>query len=113
MGIECFRVQFPKGMDANEYALKTQPATKSAGRALDRRGVDGQRAAASGRAQVPVIVASHRCSEPTRSQSTAKEEIIEEPSRRSQQLKKTVTEPVRAPPQQPQRAFSLAVDAVP
>ena len=22
MGIECFRVQFPKGMDANEYALK-------------------------------------------------------------------------------------------
>ena len=22
MGIECFRVVFPKGMDANEYALK-------------------------------------------------------------------------------------------
>jgi DNA primase catalytic core len=29
MGIECFRVQFPKNMDANEYALKTQPATKA------------------------------------------------------------------------------------
>ena len=29
MGIECFRVQFPKGMDANEYALKMQPAAKS------------------------------------------------------------------------------------
>jgi len=29
MGIECFRVQFPKGMDANEYALKVQPAAKS------------------------------------------------------------------------------------
>ncbi|MFG6443320.1 CHC2 zinc finger domain-containing protein [Roseateles sp. LKC17W] len=28
-GIECFRVQFPKGMDANEYALKVQPASKS------------------------------------------------------------------------------------
>jgi DNA primase len=28
-GIECFRVQFPKGMDANEYALKVQPAAKS------------------------------------------------------------------------------------
>ena len=31
VGIECFRVQFPKGMDTNEYALKVQPATKSLG----------------------------------------------------------------------------------
>ncbi len=30
-GIECFRVQFPKGMDANSYALKVQPATKALG----------------------------------------------------------------------------------
>lgn len=28
-GIEAWRVQFPKGMDANEYALKLQPAAKS------------------------------------------------------------------------------------
>ena len=48
MGIECFRVQFPKGMDANEYALMTQPATKALGVLVDRHGVDGQRAAASG-----------------------------------------------------------------
>jgi DNA primase len=30
-GMECFRIQFPKGMDANEYALKVQPAAKSLG----------------------------------------------------------------------------------
>ena len=30
-GIECFRVLFPKGMDANEYALKVGPAEKSLG----------------------------------------------------------------------------------
>jgi DNA primase catalytic core len=30
-GIECFRIQFPKGMDANQYALKVQPASKSLG----------------------------------------------------------------------------------
>ena len=30
-GIECYRIQFPKGMDANEYALKVTPATKSLG----------------------------------------------------------------------------------
>ena len=36
MGIECFRVEFPKGMDANEYALKVQPAAKSLGVLLNR-----------------------------------------------------------------------------
>ncbi len=30
-GIECYRVQFPKGMDANEYACKVTPADKSLG----------------------------------------------------------------------------------
>jgi DNA primase len=30
-GIECFRVQFPKGMDANEYACKVQPADNGLG----------------------------------------------------------------------------------
>ena len=36
MGIECFRVLFPKGMDANEYALKVQPAEKSLGLLLNK-----------------------------------------------------------------------------
>ena len=36
MGMECFRVQFPKGMDANEYALKVQPAAKSLGIVLNK-----------------------------------------------------------------------------
>ncbi len=33
-GIECFRVLFPRGMDANQYARKVQPAKKSLGLAL-------------------------------------------------------------------------------
>ena len=33
-GIECYRVQFPKGMDANDYALKLKPAEKSLGLAI-------------------------------------------------------------------------------
>ncbi len=33
-GIECFRVQFPKGMDANDYALKVGPPQKSLGLAV-------------------------------------------------------------------------------
>jgi DNA primase catalytic core len=31
VGIECFRVQFPRGQDANEFALKNQPAAKFLG----------------------------------------------------------------------------------
>jgi DNA primase len=30
-GLECFRIQFPKGMDANEYACNVTPAEKSLG----------------------------------------------------------------------------------
>ena len=30
-GIDCYRMQFPKGMDANGYALKVTPASKSLG----------------------------------------------------------------------------------
>lgn len=30
-GIDCYCIQFPKGMDANEYALQVQPASKSLG----------------------------------------------------------------------------------
>jgi DNA primase catalytic core len=33
-GIESLRVVFPRGMDANEYALKVQPANKALGTAL-------------------------------------------------------------------------------
>lgn len=35
-GIECLRVQFPKGMDANEYAVKVTPASKSLALALHK-----------------------------------------------------------------------------
>ena len=30
-GLECYRIQFPHGMDANEYAQSVQPASKSLG----------------------------------------------------------------------------------
>ena len=33
-GLDCYRIHFPKGMDANEYALKVAPAAKSLGLAI-------------------------------------------------------------------------------
>ena len=44
-GIGCYRVLFPKGMDANGYALKVQPAEKSLGLVLERAGWLGEGAA--------------------------------------------------------------------
>ena len=72
MGIECFRVQFPKGMDANEYALKMKPAAKALGVLLTGAAWLGKGVRPAARVQVPVIVA-----EPPARKATAKEEEIE------------------------------------
>ena len=166
LGIECFRVQFPKGMDANEYALKTTPATKALGVLLTGATWMGKGPRPAGRAPVPVIVAAPVAAPaaaaaptieplPTEAKSTAKEKIIEEQTAEPiieaaqpgeaqaavvepgpelgpatkpepQRQPEPVTEPVREPilpavisepsakpPQPQQRAFSLAVNAVP
>jgi len=44
-GIACFRIQFPKGMDANAYALKVTPASKSLGLLIRKAEWMGQGAA--------------------------------------------------------------------
>jgi DNA primase len=36
MGIDCYRVLFPKGMDANEYGCKVKPSCKSLGVLLNK-----------------------------------------------------------------------------
>lgn len=57
--IECFRVLFPKGMDANEYALKMSPANKALSLAL-------RKAEWMGAGQAPAITVS----EPTDNKKT-------------------------------------------
>jgi len=41
-GIACFRIEFPHGMDANEYALKVTPAAKSLGVLIRKSGWLGE-----------------------------------------------------------------------
>ena len=53
-GIECWRIQFPKGMDANEYAVKVAPATKSLGLVI-RQAVWLGQGAAPAPLEVPVV----------------------------------------------------------
>ncbi len=69
-GIECFRVQFPKNMDANEYALKVTPATKSLGMLLSK-------AAWLGKGQRPTVAVSEPQNSEEKSEAAAKEKIAE------------------------------------
>ena len=87
MGIECFRVLFPKDMDANAYALKVQPAKKSLGVMLNKAEWlgKGQRAKEETGPRVlePVIEAEPEPSIeplPAETKAAAKEKIIEEES---------------------------------
>jgi DNA primase catalytic core len=84
MGLECFRVQFPKGMDANEYARKVTPAAKSLAVLLNKAQWlgKGQRAKEETGPRVlqPVIEAEPVPDAeplPAETKAAAKEEIIE------------------------------------
>jgi len=84
-GIECFRVQFPKGMDANEYACKVTPAAKSLG-LLIRKAVWLGKGEAPARAEpVPLEVASCDLKPPARPSTPAevvtdRDQLAERPS---------------------------------
>jgi DNA primase len=135
MGIECFRVEFPKGMDANEYALKVKPAAKSLGVLLNRaawigKGLGkGQRPEA--RIAVPVIVPEPVAVEPeiaaaANEEPAAKEKISEEEwimaeieaaneaeSQAKIESAAIEEEPEPSPPEIPDPVFSLAALAEP
>jgi DNA primase len=54
-GVECFRVQFPKGMDANEHAVKTPPSALSLGVLLNGAAWLGKGARPAGRVAIPKL----------------------------------------------------------
>jgi DNA primase catalytic core len=81
-GVECFRVEFPKGMDANEYARTTQPATKLFGMLLNRASWLGKGQRPGGRVAVPMLAASTVAAAPEiiaapKEKTAAKEKMIE------------------------------------
>ena len=68
-GLDCYRILFPKGMDANEYALKVTPAAKSLGIAI-------RKAQWLGKGEPkPIATAVAEPSIPTSIEPAAKEEI--------------------------------------
>lgn len=74
MGMECFRVQFPKGMDANEYARKVTPAAKSLGVLLNKAEWLGR----GKRPEAVIVAAPPAVAMPAAEEPAAKEKIIAE-----------------------------------
>jgi len=111
MGIECFRVQFPKGMDANAYALKVTPATKSLGVLLNKAEWLGK----GRRPAAPVMVPELNIEPgPAKAKTAAKEKKIEdelpEPDPIAATMPTTAAPAVAAPTEE---VFSLAAEAEP
>jgi DNA primase len=67
-GLDCYRIQFPKGMDANEYALKVTPAAKSLGLVI-------RKAQWLGKGEAPTRTTPLAVPTPAADEEAAKEEI--------------------------------------
>lgn len=75
-GMECWRIHFPKGMDANEYALKVQPAVKSLGVAIRKalwlgKGKEPERSAIEPVEAPPAVFEIQEAPLPSRAQASA------------------------------------------
>jgi DNA primase len=103
MGIECFRVQFPKSMDANEYVLKVQPASKSLGIMLNR-------AAWLGKDERPTVAVIEPVEPPVAPNIEEKSEDKIKPAAKENATSLPASLP--APPiiEEPGQVFSLAAD---
>jgi DNA primase len=97
MGIECFRVQFPRGMDANEFALKTHPPTKALGMMLSS-------AAWLGKGKRPTIAVIEP--QPAATIQAYIEEDAIKPAAEDEITEETVTTPTEEPIPEP--VLSLA-----
>jgi DNA primase len=69
-GLDAYRLQFPKGMDANEYALKVTPASKSLGLVIRKAQWLGKGEAPTARPSPTVVLPI-----PAVTEEAAKEEI--------------------------------------
>jgi hypothetical protein len=120
-GLEAWRVQFPKGMDANDYALKVEPAAKSLGLAI-RKSVWLGKGAAPERSQPIAPIGSAGALRPIVAEELRAPERAEAPSSLAAELAakgKTLGDQPNAPaspasaPEREAPAESLPASPVP
>jgi DNA primase catalytic core len=114
LGMDCYRVLFPKQMDANEYALKVRPARKSLGVLLDRAEWlgKGKRAVTSG--EWPVTSEQKpQASEENREAATSAAQEAPQPARGEKTepaAKEKIPEPIETAATE-ENALSLAAES--
>jgi DNA primase len=112
MGIECFRVQFPRGQDANEYASMTQPAAKALGVLLNSAAWlgKGKRPSTAGMKPAPAS-GEERKPEPMKNQEPSASSAAAPPEEKPKLAAKeeTASETLTSSPGE--SAFSLAADS--
>lgn len=109
VGIECFRVQFPRGQDANEFALKNQPAAKFLGMYLTSAAWLGKGKRPTVKVPKPLVIeAPHEIEEKQTSQEESSEPVKPNPADETTAAKEKISEPI-----QEQKVFPLAADPEP
>lgn len=109
LGMETFRVVFPRGMDANEYARKVAPADKSLGLVL-------RQAQWMGKGQAPArsIVETKACAEPEREETPEAIPLLVASSEGGAELDAKPEPPVTSPaPSSPTPAPTLTAPTTP
>lgn len=118
MGIECFRVQFPRGQDANEFALKNQPAAKFLGMYLTSAAWLGKGKRPTVKVPKPAVMEAPQQIEEEKAKPAANDEASQEersepvkppnPENQTTAAKEKISEP-----RQEQKVFPLAASPEP
>ena len=105
MGIECFRAQFPRGQDANEFARKQQPAAKWLGMSLTS-------AAWLGKGQRPTVAVMTPASPASQKEGKPEPMKKQEPSPAEEKPKSTAKEKIAIESPTPSPTSSTAGECV-
>src|SRR5580700_391604 len=105
MGIECFRVQFPRGQDANEFARKQQPTAKWLGMSLTS-------AAWLGKGQRPTVAVMTPASPASQEEGKPEPMKKQEPSPTEEKPKSTAKEKIAIESPTPSPTSSTAAESV-
>lgn len=78
-GLACYRLNFPKGMDANQYALEVQPASKSLGIVIRSAEWMGEGKAPERQLDIAIPLAESNTNEPIKTEKKTSSTLAAQP----------------------------------
>ncbi len=102
-GLACYRLNFPKGMDANQYALEVQPASKSLGIVIRSAEWMGEGKAPERQLDIAIPLAESNTNEAIKTEENTPSTLTAEPQ------KPEVLAPAQALPEAPQNTIDADV----